>query len=181
MTAPLCKCGCGHTIERHSYENDRQWEKRKASGLFRAKCKKNLPALPSERPRPSLATSTANYGRGGGVAVPKEVPVVDEKYRSWVREMPCLVPGCNFASEFHHQNMKAHGGTSALCSDYRGLPVCRWHHTLGGFEGLPGSYHGSAKLTGWRFWAVYGVDVEATIHNLNRLWLEQGHHFKEGQ
>ena len=110
--------------------------------------------------------------------MPKEVPVVDEAYRRFVRGFPCLVPGCGAESVFHHQNMKAHGGKGALCSDYRGLPLCPAHHTNGGIERIPFSYHGMGRVTGWNFWRLYGVDVEATIHNLNRLWLEQGHHFK---
>ena len=42
-----------------------------------------------------------------------------------------------------------------------------------------GSYHGEGKISGWGFWKYYAVDVEATIHNLNRMWLESGHKFKE--
>lgn len=172
------KCGREIVKDQFCVESGAQFEKRTRGGYCRPKCKRLSAPVKQERTTSTLELVSANYDRAELVAQIKEVPVVDEKYRSFVRDLPCLVPGCNFASEFHHQNMKAHGGKGALCSDYRGLPLCRWHHTLGGFEGKPGSYHGSAKLTGWRFWSVYGIDVEATIHRLNAMWLEMGHKFK---
>jgi hypothetical protein len=174
-----CRCGCGQLIERHSYETDRQFAKRHKSGLFRAKCAKNLPAKP-ERGNPTLELISCNNEPLEGVEQPKDKPEHDPKYQAWIRDMPCLVPGCLNESQFHHQNEKGHGAKGGLCSDYRGLPLCCWHHTLGGTPGKPGSYHGSARITGWRFWSVYGVDVEAAIHRLNTLWIETGHKFKKG-
>jgi len=132
----------------------------------------------AERGKPTLSLISCNTEPLEGVGQPKEKPEVDLKYQAWIREMPCLVPGCPNESQFHHQNRQGHGAKGALCSDYRGLPLCCWHHTLGGTPGKPGSYHGTAKLTSWTFWKVYGVDVEATIHRLNTIWLEMGNKFK---
>ena len=181
MTLTHCQ-HCGLEIIQGQYyaESDDGFKARLASGFCRSKCRRLATPARSERIRPSLELISHNVGRVETVAQPLEVPVVDEKYRAWVRSLPCMVPGCAGRSQFHHQNRKGHGGKGTLCSDYRGLPLCYWHHTQGGTENAPGSYHGSGKLTGWKFWAHYGVDVESAIHNLNRLWLEQGHKFKEG-
>jgi hypothetical protein len=160
-------------------EGDDAFKERLQSGFCRRKCARLHGPAKKERPKPTLSPVSVNYGRGGGGALPKDVPVVDEAYRRFVRSLPCLVPGCCNPSIFHHQHKKGHGAKGALCTDYRGMNICEWHHTLGGTERLPGSYHGMGKLTGWRFWQHYGVDVEATIHNLNRLWLEQVRTFKE--
>jgi hypothetical protein len=172
---------CSKEIVRGMYgaESPDQFAKRYNSGFCRSKCSRLHGPLPSERPRPSITPYIqGNYERGGVVSVPKEVPVVDEAYRRFVRSLPCLVPGCCNPSIFHHQHKKGHGAKGGLCTDYRGMNICEWHHTLGGTDNLPFSYHGMGRVTGWNFWRLYGVDVEATIHNLNRLWLEQGNTFK---
>lgn len=180
MTAPLCRCGCGKTIEKRPYETPRQAEKRIAKGVYRDKCLKAITPLKPERGKPPLELISHNVGRVETVAQPLEVPVVDEGYRRHVRGFPCLIPGCGNPSIFHHQPKRAHGTKGGLCTDYRGVNLCEWHHTLGGTVALPYSYHGMGKVTGWKFWSYYGIDVETTIHNLNRIWLEQGHKFKEG-
>ena len=171
---------CGREIIKGQYfaESEDDFMQRLISRYCRKKCKREHAPPKVERGKPTLALISCNTEPLEGVEQPKDKPEVDLKYQAWIREMPCLVPGCPNESQFHHQNRQGHGAKGALCSDYRGLPLCCWHHTLGGTPGKPGSYHGTAKLTGWTFWKVYGIDVEATIHQLNDLWLELGHKFK---
>ena len=185
MTSPLCKYSkCGRAIVKHQYciEKPGMYEERLQSGYCRRKCERLDKPSPSPKDRPSLvADPTAwNLERPELRAIEKETPVVDEAYRAWVRSLPCLVPGCYGQAQFHHQPRKGHGGKGTLCSDYRGTPLCYWHHTQGGTENAPGSYHGLGKITGWRFWKHYGIEPETVIHELNRAYLESGRKFKEG-
>lgn len=172
---------CGREIVRGQFcaETPAQFAKRLASGFCRPKCARSSAPAKKDRPKPSLSLISNNTERGEMVAQPKIVPVVDEAYRKWIRSMPCLVPGCPHEAHFHHQNERGHGGKGALCSDYRGVSLCTYHHTNGGTLLQPGSYHGMGKVTGWKFWQFYGVDVEATIHRLNAMWFESGRRFKE--
>jgi hypothetical protein len=174
---------CGQEIVKNQYcvEKPMEYEARLATQFCRAKCARLHGPVKKEKAKGELSLGSANYERGLRAVGPKEVPVVDEAYRRFVRGLPCLIPGCAGSSIFHHQHKKGHGVKGALCTDYRGLNICEWHHTLGGTERLPGSYHGMGKLTGWRFWQHYGVDVETMIHDLNRAWLEIGRKSKESE
>jgi hypothetical protein len=181
MTAPLCICGCGRELVKHSYETLAQWERRLKSGLYRARCKKNLPLpLPSPKERTLTEPVSWNHERPDMTEQPKEKRIDDPSYESWIRELPCIIPHCQSKTQSHHQQPRGKGGTGTKPSSYRCLPVCAEHHTLGGTPHLPGSYHGMGKLTGWKFWKHYGVEVETVIHDLNRAWLEMGRKFKEG-
>lgn len=171
---------CGREIVQGQWgaEGDGSFAERLASGYCRGKCRRLSAPPKKERVTGTLDAVDFCYDKPELVAQVKEVPQEDPKYLAWIRSLPCLVPGCEYASQAHHQNEAKKGAKGATTSDYRALPLCPWHHTLGGTPGKPGSYHGLAKLTGWTFWRVYGVDVEATIHRLNALWMESGKKFK---
>jgi hypothetical protein len=182
MSGPLCKYPpCSREIIQGQWgaEGDEPFAERLAEGYCRSKCRRLHGPQKSERGKPTLALISSCYESPEGVEQPKEARIVDLGYESWVRSFPCLVPGCIEEAQSHHQNERGKGGKSTKPSSYRCLPLCPGHHTLGGTPHLPGSYHGMGKLTGWKFWQHYGIDVEATIHNLNRLWLESGKRFKE--
>ena len=173
------KCGKEITKNQHCAETPDQFAERYNSGYCRAKCKRQHTPSKSERGKQTLELISHNVGRVETVAQEKDLPERDEKYLAWIRTLPCLVPGCNVEAQAHHQNKRKHGGKGTTASDYRAAPLCIFHHRLGGYSGKMGSYHGEGKISGWGFWKYYAVDVEATIHNLNRMWLESGHKFKE--
>jgi len=100
------------------------------------------------------------------VAIPKDVPVRDEKYRLYIKGLPCIICG-NPKTLAHHQNKRGHGGKSTKCSDLRCLPLCFWHHTGGGTLKHPGAVHNNVKLSGWSFWEKYNIDVEEVIERFN--------------
>jgi hypothetical protein len=124
----ICKCGCNNPIERHSYETDSQWEKRKASGLFRAKCKKNWP-FPTERPKPSLDLLSANY-LAELRAVEKERPVRDLARLAFARSMPCCLCGAIEGIQAHHESEEGKGCLSGKTSDRRTIPLCPTCHMM---------------------------------------------------
>jgi hypothetical protein len=175
-------CPCGKEITRNQYcaENERQWAKRESSGFCRPKCSRAYKLLPSPKVQTMELVSRRVGAREEMVTLEKEKRVEDTKYLEWIRSLPCLVPGCGYQSEAHHQNEKGHGGKGTRADDYRAVPVCFFHHTMGGTVAAPGSYHGMGGTTGRRFWQKYAIDVETVIHDLNRAWLEQGRKFKEG-
>ena len=51
-----------------------------------------------------------------------------EKYKAWIREQPCVVPGCGRTGETIIPAHMATGGTGIKCSDYYMLPLCHDHH-----------------------------------------------------
>lgn len=185
MTTPLCKYPpCGREIIQGQYgaEGDEPFKERLESGYCRAKCKRLDKPSPSPKDRPTLVAdpTTWNHSRPEGKEQPKERRINDPAYERWIRERFCIVPGCYNDAQSHHQNEQGHGGKSTKPSSYRCIPLCTEHHTLGGTPYLRGSYHGMGKLTGWKFWKHYGIDVETVIHDLNRAYLESGRKFKEG-
>ena len=75
------------------------------------------------------------------------------KYLQWIREQPCVVPGC--AEGWSRSVDPAHFGrryTALKPPDSQALPVCRWHHTLS-----PTAHHvlGSDKL----FEQAHGINL----------------------
>jgi hypothetical protein len=182
MTTPICKCGCDRPIIQGQWgaEGDEAFAERLATGYARRKCARLHKPLPSPKGRTLQAPVSWNRERPDMTEQPKDRRVEDAKYLEWVRSLPCLVTGCQYDAETHHQSERGKGGTGTRADDYRALPLCCFHHTLGGTSQAQGSYHGMGKLTGWKFWKHYGIDVESTIHRLNCLWLEQGKKFKEG-
>lgn len=81
-------------------------------------------------------------------------PVIDEKYKAWIRTLPCAVPGCR-----RRHSEAAHTGGHGMkqkASDRRTIPLCRSHHL---------EYHGPGGRR--RFEHVHRLDIEALIVKLN--------------
>jgi hypothetical protein len=176
-----CLC-CGREIVKDQFcaETPDQFAKRYNESLCRAKCKRLYKPLPSPKVQTMEIVSWRVGGREEMVTLEKEKRVEDTAYEAWIRTHLCLIPHCPHEAQSHHQNVRGNGGKGTKPSSDRCLPLCVHHHTLGGTIRQPGSYHGMGKLTGWKFWEAYGIDVETVIHDLNRAWLEMGRKFKEG-
>lgn len=53
----------------------------------------------------------------------------NEKYLVWIRQKPCLIPGCFNRAEPHHVRRQYWGaGISKKPHDYVAVPLCREHH-----------------------------------------------------
>ena len=116
-------------------------------------------------------------------AKPRRGPVVDPKYRAFVRTFPCvacfggLMADEDFGpleavlqgsrTECAHVGLR---GLSQRCSDRETLPLCRAEHHQHG----PESHH---KL-GKRFWAFHGLDRPALIAEANQRYITDGGVFK---
>jgi hypothetical protein len=59
----------------------------------------------------------------------KKERIRDEKYKSYIRSLPCSVPGCPYASDAAHIRSGLEGGTGLKPSDDLINPICRIHHT----------------------------------------------------
>lgn len=92
--------------------------------------------------------------------------MTDVAYMTHIAAMPCLICKAPPPSHPHHQPKRGHGSISKKTTDYRTVPLCANHHTGGGTEAQPGSFHGMS----WPFWDMYGVDIEAVIANLNIMY-----------
>jgi hypothetical protein len=169
VTGPLCKCGCGQLLERHSYETERQWEKREASGYFRSKCKKNIHS-PAKAPHvaPTMGLISANYARGEGVAQVKDKPWRSVAYTEHVKSLKCCLTGSEsteyLAIDPHHENPKGHGGKSTKCGDERQIPV---RHDIHVKMETPGNSRAS-------IYQQYGKDPEEVIAATQAAWLAKG-------
>jgi hypothetical protein len=165
----LCKCGCGKLLERHSYETEKAFAKRLASGLFRARCKKSLSVAPkTERVKPTLELLSANYERGDMTAQVKETTPRDAAYLDWIRTFDCIE--CQWPA--HLKGIEAHhietGGTSIKCSDYLTVPLCT-------HEPVARGCHAKADKTPefverYKLWAL----------RFNALWIKSGNKIKKG-
>lgn len=80
-------------------------------------------------------------------------PTRDRNHRRWITSLPCSVPGCR------RRNVEcAHFGihsSDQKCSDYKTLPLCRFHHSNG-----VDSLH---KLGPRKFMHVHNLDIPALI------------------
>lgn len=59
---------------------------------------------------------------------PKKITWESEKYREFVRSLPCVVFGCNRQPVCHHCRFSHNSGTGQKPSDTWGLPICDYHH-----------------------------------------------------
>lgn len=101
----------------------------------------------------------------------KKKPIRDKSYLNFIRSLPCLIGGDTCVGVEAHHQVKRHEGTmGGKPCDSRVLALCWRHHSFGGTAKHPGSVHGQARLTGWRFWEAYGIDVEAWITRLNEAY-----------
>jgi hypothetical protein len=88
----------------------------------------------------------------------------NEAYLTWVRSLPCSVPGCRRLASAHHLTCspepKARG---ARASDDWAVPLCYPHHQDG-----PESLHGSGNERLW--WQRHGIDPLALCVGLRARW-----------
>lgn len=162
MTTPLCRCGCGRELVKHPYETQGQWERRLRSGLFRARCKRNLPtASKPERPKPTLSLISAEYGRGGGEAQVKPHRWAHPPYRRFVASYPCC--HCvKMGAEPHHHQEPGEGCTGGKVGDEKCVPLC---HVC----------HRDIHQYGRGVWDMWGVDpVEVIAFMQQQWWLKFG-------
>lgn len=163
----LCRCGCGCELVKHDYETLKQWEKRKASGLYRAKCRKNLPAAPkAERPKPSLELLSCNYSRGEMVEQEKEKTPRDAAYLDWIRTFDCV--GCGWPAhmgciEAHHVRT---GGMAIKGGDYETVSLCSPEAR---------GCHAKADKTPASVKKYLPIALM-----FNALWIKAGHKMKKG-
>ncbi len=104
---------------------------------------------------------------------PRRGPLRDEMYKAFVRGFHCAV--CIIEAvgrmvlqrdhaRFYKPSEAAHAGERGLgqkCSDRETIPPCAAHHRTG-----PDSHH----VLGKKFWAHHGLDKDAIIAELNRLY-----------
>lgn len=104
--------------------------------------------------------STVNTGRK---PLPPTPRVVDDRYRAWINQQPCLLCGIQKQSEAAHPH---NNGTAAKCDDWKCLPLCVRCHREGRF-----SHH---KL-GPAFFDFHRIDQHGEIAKLNaRYVIETG-------
>lgn len=107
-------------------------------------------------------------------AKPRRGPVVDPKFRAFVRTFGCIAcwltlvqtvewnSGCQKSpTECAHVGQR---GLGQKCSDCESLPLCRDEHHQNG----PESHH----VLGKRFWSFHGLNRRVLIAELNRLYEE---------
>lgn len=95
-------------------------------------------------------------------------PGDDPKYLRWIREQPCVVPGC--AEGWWRHVEAAHFGCRSMGlkpPDDQVLPLCASHHRIG-----PKAHHvlGSDKL----FEQAHGIDIAELIAEHRARYLEAG-------
>jgi hypothetical protein len=66
------------------------------------------------------------------LAFPKPEKVIDEEYKSYIRNLPCAV--C-MSTPTDPDHLKARGWREASRNDYTCLPLCRKHHSERGQYG----------------------------------------------
>ena len=82
-------------------------------------------------------------------------PVRDEKYKSWVRTLPCLI--CGSIAEAAHTGDD--GGKALKASDHSCVPLCHRCHRTG-----PRAYHRIGRRAFERF---HMIDFSAIVLKLN--------------
>jgi len=91
-----------------------------------------------------------------------EKPVLDVKYRSFVRSLPCTVPGCRGRYvEAAHTGPRGLGQKS---SDRSCIPLCVKHHR--------DDNHSLHKLGPVQFEAHHRLSISVTVEALNIFYRE---------
>lgn len=90
----------------------------------------------------------------------KEKPVEDKKYKQFIREQPCLTPGCPWPPSPHHEQEPHKGIMGGKCDDRRCVPLCF-------------SCHRKRHDYGRTFYKTHNIDVEAEIIRLNKEYEEK--------
>jgi hypothetical protein len=87
-------------------------------------------------------------------------PARDERYRAWVRSLPCAACGIEPAGEAAHTG--SDGGMQQKASDFSCIPLCRVCHTVG-----PYAYHRIGKKA---FARRHALDIVTLTERLNASW-----------
>jgi len=77
---------------------------------------------------------------------PKEKTFKSEKYKQYIRSLPCII--CDYpCSEPHHVRNANNSGTGKKPSDFWCVPLCKLHHA---------EFHHYGKKT---FYDRHGIDI----------------------
>jgi hypothetical protein len=87
-------------------------------------------------------------------------PKREEKYRTWIRSLPCATCGIEPAGEAAHTG--SDGGMQQKASDFSCIPLCRDCHTVGPF-----AYHRIGKKA---FVRRHELDIASLVKRLNACW-----------
>ena len=93
-------------------------------------------------------------------------PARDERYKEWIRTLPCCA--CRRAAPSEAAHVGHDGGKSLKCSDYYTVPLCHACHRTGrcSYHGL----NGGARA----FAAMWCIDLDAEVQKYNAIY-EQLH------
>lgn len=83
----------------------------------------------------------------------------NKQYLEYIRKQPCVI--CGHKSVPHHTEA---GGMGMKCSDYRTIPLCNQHHTIGS-----ASIHRMGKKT---FSDYHCIDIDKIIIDLLEKFIE---------
>src|SRR5438552_5229544 len=83
-------------------------------------------------------------------------PARDPHYRTWIRTLPCIVPGCRRRSHCAHTGGR---GLSTKASDHDCVPICDWHHKV-----APHCYHAGRRA----FEQHYRISIREILEWLHR-------------
>jgi hypothetical protein len=111
--------------------------------------------------------------RGAGMrSLWKQITPRDKDYKKHIEAQRCCIDNheCFGDVVMHHENEPGKGMKGKQCSDYRGIPLCYFHH--GRMEDP-----GMGRKT---FWAKYGKDPERLIAEYNQMWRDMGRKLGEG-
>ena len=88
-------------------------------------------------------------------AYPKPKREVDEDFKAWSLADGCAIFGCPNRPEFHHVKRIGARGSDAILggSDYCGMAVCRFHHSLlqDATRGQLAKFEAQTELNVWEF------------------------------
>lgn len=88
----------------------------------------------------------------------KNAGVKDPAYLSWLHDQPCLVTGCPWRAEAHHERVISR-------DDAMAVPLCKSHHTG------PQGRHGLRSID--LFEARYGISLLAKALELRGKYLTE--------
>jgi len=95
------------------------------------------------------------------IACPKTKSFRSEKYKKYVRSLPCIVCGYP-CSEPHHVRSASNAGTGVKPSDLWAVPLCQLHHA---------EFHHYGKET---FYSRHGLDIYKVLFETIKGYVEKG-------
>jgi hypothetical protein len=100
-------------------------------------------------------------GNYSGLRFAKSPRIDNPKYKAWIISLPCLITRRPGPNDPHHVPKKGHAAEGQKTDDTRCIPLCHRLHV---------ELHTIGRDT---FAAKYGLDYEAIIERLNKLWEEK--------